>query len=59
MRKKLEKIYMALIFILLYAPIVTLVAPLWCSPLMHQKRVPNGVALRCTGTVHCLPIQRS
>ena len=25
MRKKLEKIYMALIFILLYAPIVTLV----------------------------------
>ena len=55
MRKKLEKIYMALIFILLYAPIVTLVV----LSFMLQKRVPNGAALPCTGTAHCLPIQRS
>ena len=55
MRKKLEKIYMALIFILLYAPIVTLVV---LSFNASKTRAKWG-GLRCTGTVHCLPIQRS
>lgn len=55
MRKKLEKIYMALIFILLYAPIVTLVVLSFNA----SKTRANGAASPCTGTAHCLPIQRS
>lgn len=55
MRKKLEKIYMALIFILLYAPIVTLVV----LSFNDSKTRAKWAALPCTGTAHCLPIQRS
>ena len=46
---------MALIFILLYAPIVTLVV---LSFNASKTRAKWG-GFTCTGTAHCLPIQRS
>ena len=54
LRKKLEKFTWHSFFILLYAPIVPAVALL-----MIQNACQMGRLSTCTGTAHCLPIQRS